>query len=77
MQHQKQAEKIKMVTQNLSDLKGQIIEKDELARRSKAHMNHNEAQINNNAVIPMDFIMPSDTIIGGVPGISISHDRKK
>jgi hypothetical protein len=66
-----------MVTQNLNDLKDQIFEKGELAKRSKANMNKNEAEINNNSVIPMDFIMPSDTIIGGVPGISISHDRKK
>jgi len=66
-----------MVSKNLHDLQEQIIEKDELAKRSKAHMNKNEAEINNASVIPMDFIMPSDTIIGGVPGISISHDRKK
>lgn len=77
MESQKQAKKNQMVTQNLKDLKGQIQEKDEMAKRSKGYMNRNEAELNNNSVVPMDFIMPSDTIIGGVPGISISHDRKK
>lgn len=66
-----------MISKNISELKTQINEKEELAKRSKNHMNLNEAEINNNSVVPMDFIMPSDTIIGGIPGIGISHDRKK
>jgi hypothetical protein len=66
-----------MMTQNISELKNQINEKEELAKRTKNHMNKNEAQINNNSTVPMDYIMPSDTIICGIPGIGISHDRKK
>ena len=77
MENKKQAQRNHMITQNLHDLKGQMQEKDEMAKRSKANMNKNEAELNNNSVVPMDFMMPSDTIIGGVPGISISHDRKK
>lgn len=66
-----------MMTKNISELKNQINEKEKLAKKSKNHMNVNEAKINNNSTVPMDYIMPSDTIIGGIPGIGISHDRKK
>lgn len=73
----KRQKRIEMMTQNISELKNQINEKEEMAQRSKHHMNKNEAEVNNNSTVPMDYIMPSDTIIGGVPGIGISHDRKK
>lgn len=74
MKRKKRAE---LMTQNISELKSQINKKEEMAKRSKYHMNKNEAEVNNNSTVPMDYIMPSDTIIGGVPGIGISHDRKK
>ena len=73
----KQTQRQKMMTQNISELKTQITQKQEMALKSKNHMNRNEAEINNNSTVPMDFIMPSDTIICGIPGIGISHDRKK
>lgn len=66
-----------MMTQNIAELKTQISEKRDMAKKSKNNMNRNEAGINNNSTVPMDFIMPSDTVIGGIPGIGISHDRKK
>ena len=40
-------------------------------------MNLNEATINNNSTVPVDFIMPTHGIIGGIPGIGISNDRLK
>ena len=66
-----------MKMKNISDLKTQIQEKEKLIHFKGEHMNQNEADINVTSTVPMDFIMPSAGVIGGIPGIGISHDRKR
>ena len=66
-----------MRKKNISDLKTQIQEKEKLRHLRGENMNQNEAEINLTSTVPMDFIMPSDGVIGGIPGIGISHDRKR
>lgn len=76
-QNVKDLEVQKMRIKNITELKSQIEQKEYLRRIKGENMNKNEAEINLTSTVPMDFIMPSDGVIGGIPGIGISHDRKR
>ena len=65
------------LNQNISGLMRQIEEKEDMRKYNKQNMNNNEAAINSTSTVPIDFLMPTDGIIGGIPGIGITYDRKK
>lgn len=66
-----------MLSANIKELQSQIREKEMNMRRNKDHMNNTEANVNNSSTVPVDFVVPSHGVIGGIPGIGISNDRLK
>ena len=66
-----------MLSQNISELQKQIREKELNMQRNKNHMNNTEADVNNGSTVPVDFIVPTHGVIGGIPGIGMSNDRLK
>ena len=65
------------MNENISGLMRQIEEKEDMRKFNKQNMNQNEADINTTSTVPLDFITPTDAIIGGIPGIGITYERKK
>lgn len=64
----KLAENLRILTQQ--------IEEQRKALAPNHSMNQAEADMNNMAPVRVDYIRPNEDIIGGLPGIGISHDRK-
>ena len=62
------------LAENLKVLKSQI-EKSKTALLNN-EMNQVEADMNNHTTVRVDYIRPNDDLIGGIPGLGISHERK-